>query len=292
LRKDVDRILAERNVGSMLLYADKPLDVNLYYLARFLTSGPTVYLKRVDEDPLMIVVPIDVERAKKGSMVRDVRSFFDFDDIETVKLASDQRIGLLKFVAAVAKKELSMRKLIYVPPTLPVMAADVLRHEGLKITPLFDVMEEARQTKEPDEIEAIKAVQKTAEKAVEKAIELIASSEAGPKDTLFCSEDNRKKVLTAGGIRSTLNQVLCDERCVAEEARTQIACGLKSADPNYAGEAEDVLRANQPIVLDVFPKSAKTLYHTDMARTIVKGRAPKQLKHMFETAPPCQGRDH
>ena len=284
MRKDVDRILAERDIGSMLLYADRPLDVNLYYLTGFLSFGPTVYLKKVDEEPVMIVIPADVQRAERESLVKRVCSYFDFEGFEIVKSASDQRIGLIRFIAAVAKKELDMKKLIYVPPVLSVMVADVLRHEGLNITPLFDVIEEARQTKEPDEIEAIESVQRTAEKAMTKAIEFIADSEVGTKDALYYLEDGRKKVLTAGKIHSILNQILSDGNCIAEGGELQVASGIKSADPNCTGEAEDVLRANQPIVLDIFPRSTKRLYHTDMARTMVKGKASKQIKNMFEAA--------
>ena len=38
MRKDVDNILTENDIGSMLLYVDKPPDLNLYYLTRFFAS--------------------------------------------------------------------------------------------------------------------------------------------------------------------------------------------------------------------------------------------------------------
>jgi Xaa-Pro aminopeptidase len=41
--------------------------------------------------------------------------------------------------------------------------------------------------------------------------------------------------------------------------------------------------ANQPIILDIFPKSIRKRYYTDMTRTIVKGKASKEVKKMFET---------
>jgi len=283
MRKDVDNILTENDIGSMRLYVDKPPDLNLYYLTRFLPLGPAVYLKKVNQDPLMIVIPSEVQRAQNESLVRNVHSFFDYEYISIVKSASDQRIGLIKFVAAVAKKELDIKEFIYVPPNLPVIVADILRHEGLKVTPQFDVLEKARETKEPDETETIQTVQKTAEKAMIKAIETIKNSETGPNKTLQHLEDGKKKTLTVGKIRSVINQVFGEENVVAEEGETQIAAGLKSADSDYAGEPQDTLKANQPIVLDFFPKSAKRLYHTDTARTILKGKASKQIKDMFET---------
>jgi Xaa-Pro aminopeptidase len=283
MRKDVDKILTENDIGSMLLYVDKPPDLNLYYLSRFVPLGPAVYLKNVNQDPLMIVIPSEVQRAQKESLVKNVHSFFDYECISLVKSASDQRLGLIKFVAAVAKTELDAKKFIYVPPNLPVIVADILRHEGLKATPQLDVLEKARETKEPDETETIQTVQRTAEKAMTEAIETIKNSETGSNKTLQYSEDGKKKTLTVGKIRSVISQVFNEESVVAEEGETQIASGLRSADSDYDGETQDVLKAGEPIVLDLFPKSARKLYHTDTARTIVKDKAPKQIKHMFET---------
>jgi Xaa-Pro aminopeptidase len=43
------------------------------------------------------------------------------------------------------------------------------------------------------------------------------------------------------------------------------------------------VKANEPVVLDVFPKSVKARYFSDMTRTVVKGRASKEIRKMFET---------
>jgi Xaa-Pro aminopeptidase len=99
---------------------------------------------------------------------------------------------------------------------------------------------------------------------------------------LFCKEDGKKKPLTAGKVRSIFDHTFADNGCVAE-GETIVACGPKSADPHYSGDASDLLKANQPIVLDVFPRSVKKRYVSDMTRTVVKGKASKAVKKMFET---------
>ena len=282
MRNDIDRILAEKSVSSMLLYSESFKDVNMYYLTGFLAPDPFVFLKQIDQEPLIVVSQLELARAKKEPYVKDVRSFFDYDYIRIVKSASDPKIGVMKFVASLAKKELGTDKPIYVPSNLPVILADVLRHGGLKIKPMFDVVEKARETKEREEIEAIKSVQRTVEEAASKAIELIANAEVNSKGTLYYKEDGKKKPLKVGKVRSIFDHIFADGGCVAEE-ETIVACGPKSADPHYSGDASNILKANQPIVLDVFPRSVKKRYVSDMTRTVVKGRASKAVKKMFET---------
>lgn len=282
MRKDVDEILAEKGVGSMLLYSESVKDANMYYLTRFLAPDPFVFLKQVDAEPIIVVGQMERARAEKESCIKNVRSFLDYDYVRIVKSASDPNIGEMRFVATVVKKELGTNETIYVPPNLPVALADVLRQEGLKLRPLFDVVEKARRTKEREEIEAIESVQRAVEEATSKAIELIKNAEVDANGRLFLREDGKKNPLTAGKVRSVFDHTFADRGCVSEE-ETIVACGPRGADPHYSGEASDVLKADQPVVLDVFPKSVRKRYVSDMTRTIVKGSASKTVKKMFET---------
>jgi Xaa-Pro aminopeptidase len=288
MRKDIDRILAEKELSAMLLYSESCKNANMYYLTGFLAPDPFIFLKKVDEDPLMVVSQMELSRAREESIIKNVRSYADYGYAEIVKSSSDPKIGGMKFVAAVVKKELGTGKSIYVPPSFPVMLTDVLRDEGLKIVPVFDVVEKARETKEPAEIEAIRYVQKTVEEATSKAIELIARAEVGANGTLFYREGGKKEPLVVGKVRAVFDYVFADRGCVAAE-ETIVACGPKSAFPHYSGDAGDVLKANQPIVLDVFPRSVKKRYVSDMTRTIVKGRASRAVKRMFETVLQTRG---
>jgi Xaa-Pro aminopeptidase len=282
MRNDIDKILAEKSVSSMLLYSESCKDANMYYLTGFLAPDPFIFLKQVGQEPLIVVSQMELARAKEESCIKDVRTFFDYDYMRIVKSASVPKVGVMKFVASVTKKELGTDKPIYVPSNLPVILADVLRHGGLQIKPMFDVVEKARETKEREEIEAIKSVQRTVEEATSKAIELIADAEVNSKGALYYKENGKKKPLKVGKVRSIFDHTFADRGCVAEE-ETIVACGPKSADPHYSGDATNILKASQPIVLDVFPRSVKKRYVSDMTRTVVKGQASKAVKKMFET---------
>ena len=56
-----------------------------------------------------------------------------------------------------------------------------------------------------------------------------------------------------------------------------VAGGRQACDPHERGHG--VLRANELIVLDIFPRDLKTGYWGDMTRTVVKGRATEAQRH-------------
>jgi Xaa-Pro aminopeptidase len=278
LRGDLDGILAKKGAEALLLYSDSYRDANMFYLTEFLAPDAFIFLKRVDADPVVVVNQMEYPRAQKQSTVKDVRSYTDYNYLQTVKASKNPQRGAIKFIAEVAEKELGAGTKICVPPDFPVIVADVLREEGLTVIPMFGVVEEARETKDAHEVEAIKAVQAAVEEVTSEAIEIIANSDVGSNGTLHFNGEP----LTVGKIKSLFGSKLLENGCLPEEDII-VACGTASSDPHYTGEPEDKLRADQPIVLDIFPQSIRKRYWSDMTRTVVKGRASPEVKQMFET---------
>ena len=281
LREDLDDILAEKGAEALLLYSESFRNTNMYYLTKFLAPDPFIFFKIVDSDPVIVINQMEYPRAQKESIIKDVRSYVDYNFMEVMKSAEEPRLGNMKFIATVTKKELGTNTRIYVPHNFPAMANDVLRGEGLTVKPMFNVIEKARETKDADEVGEIRAVQAAAEEVMAEAIDLIANAEADTKGTLFVKKDGQKETLTVGKVKSFFGHKFLDHGCVTEE-EIIVACGPKGADPHYFGDPRDELKANQPIILDVYPRSIQKRYWTDMTRTIVKGRAPEKVKKMFE----------
>jgi len=277
LRGDLDRILTEKGAEALLLYSDSFRDANMYYLTKFLASDPFIFLKRVDADPIIVVNQMEYPRAQKQSIIKTVKSYLDYNRLKVVKTAKEPQLGAMKFIAKIAEKELGVGTKICVPPNFPVIAADVLREEGLTINPMFGVVEKARETKDRQEVETIKAIQVVNEEATTEAIDIIANSDVGSNGTLLINGEP----LTVGRIKSFFGSKLLENGCIPEEDII-VACGPKASDPHYVGEPEDELKADQPIILDIYPRSIQKRYWTDMTRTIVKGRASDKVKKMFD----------
>lgn len=281
MRSDIDQILAEKEAEALLLASESFNEVNMFYLTKFLAPDPFLLLKRVDKPPTIVVNPMEFARAKKESIVRDARSYAEYDFFNIIRAAKEPQIGSMKFIATVVGKEIGKKSLIAVQQAFPALLLDYLRKKGFKVKPFFDLVEKARETKDPDEIKEMTAVQRAAEKATLKVIDEIANSKTEPNSTLTISMNGKRQPLTVGKIKSLMGHVFIDENLVSEE--TIVACGPKSAIPHYFGEPDDKLRASQPIIMDMFPLSLRKRYGTDMTRTVVKGKASKQLKKMYET---------
>ena len=277
MREDLDAILAEKGLEALLLCADSYRDANMYYLTKFLAPDPFIFFKKVDADPLIVVNQMEYPRAQKQSIVKAVKSYTDYDYLKAIKTAKNPQLGEMKFIAEVVQKEVDAETRICVPPNFPVIAADVLRSEDLIINPMFGIVEKARETKDNDEIEEIKTVQAINEKITSQVIDLIADSDVGSNRILQL----KGEALTVGRLKSFFGTKLLEKGCLAEEDII-VACGTKSSDPHYMGDPEDKLKADQPIILDVYPRSIQKRYWTDMTRTVVKGKAPDKLKQMFD----------
>jgi Xaa-Pro aminopeptidase len=287
LRSDLDKILAEKGAGALLLVSESFKDANMYYLTKLYAPDPFILIKKTDQPPTILVHPMEFPRAKEESIVKDVRSYAEYDFFNIVRSVKEPTTGFLKFIATVAEKEIGKKPLIAVPQSFQALLFDYLRDRGFKVKPFFDIVEKARETKDPDEIKEMTLVQRATERATSKVIDEIANTKKEPNGTLTTNVNGRRQPLTVGRIKAFMGHVFIDENMVSEEII--VSCGSKSAIPHYFGEPGDKLKANQPIIMDIFPVSLRKRYGTDMTRTVVKGKASKKLKNMYETVLEARG---
>ncbi|MBT8171825.1 Xaa-Pro peptidase family protein [Candidatus Bathyarchaeota archaeon] len=273
---DLDSILTENDIEALFLYSDSYKDDNMFFLTKFLATDPFIFLKKPNEDPKIIVNQMEYSRASKQSIVKEVRSYFDYDYLGAMKSVKEPEFGIIQLLINVLQKEFDNKTRICVPPNFPLLIADFLRAKGLTIEPMYGLVEKARETKDPQEINTINKIQKINEKVTSEIIELISNTDVGNKKTLLLKGEK----LTVGKIKSFLSHKLLENGCLIEEDII-VACGPKSSDPHYVGEPLDELKADQPIILDIYPRSIQKRLWTDMTRTIVKGRASKKVKQMF-----------
>ena len=281
MRADLDGILAQKGADALLLYSESFKNPNMYYLTNFLAPDPFIYLKKVDCSPMIIVNPMEFPRAKKESTVKDVRSYAEYNYVQVIKAAENPKLGMMKLLALITERELGRESTICVPYNFPSIATDVLRKEGLNIKPMFNVVEKARETKEPEEVKEIEKVQRTVEKVASEVISIIADCDIGSNNVLIHEVNGKKVPLTAGALKTLMAHRFLDNWCSVEEELI-VACGPPSADPHYNGKAEDKIKANNPIILDIYPRSIRKRYWADMTRTVVKGKAPDKVKRMFD----------
>ena len=177
-------------------------------------------------------------------------------------------------------KKCTEEKKLTVGADFPLGLAEKLKRAGFKLKTSTGPLCPQREIKTAVEISAVQNAQRAAVAAMNAAIKQISSADIGKDGLLRCG----KTVLTSETVRATICHTLLDRECIAAE--TIVACGPHSADPHERGTGP--LRAGQPIVLDIFPRSGKTGYWGDITRTVCRGFAPAELKKMYNAVKAAQ----
>jgi Xaa-Pro aminopeptidase len=131
-----------------------------------------------------------------------------------------------------------------------------------------------REFKTPAETREIQKAQQAAEAGVAAAIQVLRDSTIRLDRTLWW---NGAK-LTSQILKLQISVAVLGHGCVA--SRTIVACGEQGVDPHQEGSG--LLKAHQPIIIDVFPRSQRSGYWGDITRTVVKGRASDRLKAQYQ----------
>src|SRR6267143_6958326 len=113
------------------------------------------------------------------------------------------------------------------------------------------------------------------EAGMKRGIEILKASKPGPGKKLKWSG----KPLTSEVLRAEIDSAIL--RAGGLPANTIVAGGDQACDPHERGHGP--LYANSLIILDVFPRAAKTGYYGDMTRTVVRGRASDAQRKLWET---------
>jgi len=163
---------------------------------------------------------------------------------------------------------------VLVPGRFPLGTADGLRESGVTVeVDESDAVAEIRAVKTPEEIDHVRRAQRANERAMAAAESLIDSAtvEGG---VLHRDGDP----LTSEAVKREIELTLLEDGCALDE--TIVACGTDAADPHNRGSGP--LRADEPIVVDIFPRDKETRYHADMTRTFLKGEPSATLREWFD----------
>jgi Xaa-Pro aminopeptidase len=250
---------------AFVMYASSR-DADMRYLTQFVTSDPFVFFKKVNEDGVIIVSQMETGRASRESTASIItRTQAGLPDI--LKTEKDPWKATAKMIAGQVGEK------VLVPPNFPVALAQAL---GEFCTIIVDsgTVASIRETKNRDEIKAMKHVQKITETAMGVAVSLIRRSTI-KKGILHYDG----KPLTSEMIKFSMHSLLLEQGCTAVD--TIVSCGEDTAVPHMTGTGP--LKADEPIVIDLFPCEEKTGYYADMTRTVVKGEPSPEIRDMYTT---------
>jgi len=251
-----------------LIIADSEKSANLYYATRFLAPDPFI-LAQVDGNEFLVMSDLELDRAKSQAKVTDVLSFSRL--AQAVRERGIVEPSMMDIVEELLKRH-DVRTL-EVPSDFSVSHADALRKRGYEVRPRPEPFYPERLIKSDEEIAHLTDTLRVTEEALQAAIELIRNSDVQPDGALWIGG----KPLTAELLRKAMQLTMMERECLAQH--TIVAPGVQAVDPHNEGTGP--LRANEPIVMDVFPQHTQTRYFADITRTVVKGHASEKVRRMF-----------
>ena len=261
-------LMIESNLDSFLFIGDSVCDSDMYYLSHFLSQDRFTLLAQ--DDITLLVSSMEMGRAGKESIAKEVVSTSDYRIVEKLKVSGKPDQAYLQVLREFLRDRDARR--VGVPFRFPAGIHQQLA-EDFEIAILESPLARQRAVKSAEELAAICVAQRGCEKAMRQAVNLIAASE--PQGDYLLRQG---RPLTSEDVRSTIEVALLEEGCEAVD--TIVAGGLIAADPHSRGMGP--LPANEPIVIDIFPRSKSLRYFADMTRTVVRGEASLEVKEIYE----------
>ena len=267
----LDKLMTHSGACAYCLYAssDEP---DMRYLTHFVSHDPVPVIKKPGEKPIMILPIMEVDRAEHESTAQCItRQQAGYQEIiKTEKEPYHITAALIHQIAGGP---------IIVPPWFPLALARALEEKTQVILDHQATIARMRSQKTADEIEQIIIVQRAVEVAMDQATALIRRADV--KDGILWNSDTP---LTSEQVKYTINSSLLSQGCTARD--TIVSCGEETAMPHCAGTGP--LKSNQPIVIDIFPRSESSGYHADMTRTVSKGEPSTAVCDLYTTVREAQ----
>jgi len=239
---------------------------DLLYITNFMAPDPFIFFSS-NKIKGVVVTALELKRAR-SECKKDI-TVFDRDEVIS-KSSPDKDIKMVlkglveKFPADTWE----------VPATFPLLYAEYLKSLGVSLKCVDGEFFPKRQTKSQEELDLIFNSVKLTEKTMHRAEDILRESTIRNDGVLLWNGD----VLTSEIIKREIN--LEAVRCDAIAESTIVACGKHSSEPHNTGSGPIV--ANQPIVIDIFPRHEKSGYWGDMTRTFVKGKASEMVKKAYD----------
>jgi Xaa-Pro aminopeptidase len=242
-------------------------DSDFYYATRLLLHDPGLYIRFGKDDDVLALSILELERARATSTARKV--------VNVADLGWDNDPDTYRAWARIAAKLLKERgkDRVRVSGKLPSGYLEQLREEDISVEIDKRLFVAERRHKSPDEAEWIHGAQRAAEAAVCEVAGLLGSAENVDGMLELDGRPLTSERLMAAA-QAALNEVGygCEDMIVAGSPE----CWM----PHYRGEGE--IRADAPVIIDIFPKGRVSRYHGDLTRTVVPGEVSAEVRKMHE----------
>ena len=218
-----------------------------------------VYLRFAETDDILYTSPLEIDRARAQAKASQV--LFDQDAYANDAWADLAAKKVLERGFARAR----------VSPRLHAHFLEELRAAGLEPVVDRELFRAERRHKSAEEAAAIEEAQHAAEAAVVEVVTQLVKADI--KDGLLWLEGSP---LTSERLYAKAQLLLGEKGFTCPDMI--IAGSPENAMPHFRGEAQ--IKANAPVIIDIFPASRSSHFNGDITRTVVIGEISDEVKRM------------
>ena len=253
-----------------LMFSSSDVDPDVLYFTKIFVPDAFIALE-LDNKKIAVVNKLEFNRFKETSAVDEVLS------LEQLLAEAREHYNIKKAGYIEAIKLLAERYQISefsVPSLFPTGLAFDLVDAGLKLVPVKTKMffDKERACKTAEEAEYLRQGNAASANGILAAEQALRSA---------CVQNDGTLQLDGEPLTSDLLRQIVGVACLKKGAvalNTICAGGSDGVDPHNAGSG--VLRANELIVVDVFPRLEANGYYGDMTRTFLRGTPSDDQKRL------------
>lgn len=262
--------MKSKNGETRLIVATSETDADMLYATRFWAPDPFIFLERNGKRTL-VLSDLEIDRARRQA---EADEFVSFSALEREVQGDAKQTPPYEKVLSHFLRQRGVRSTI-VPASFPLGYARTLAEDRIKVEPADGSFWPERASKSEEEIQMMSRALRITESGLARAVEVLKASRFGPGKKLRW----RNKTLTSEILRAEIDSAVL--RAGGTPAGTIVAGGDQACDPHERGSGP--LYAHSLIILDVFPRDAKTGYFGDLTRTVLRGTARDAQRQLWET---------
>ena len=262
--------MAKTNNETRLIVAPSDIDADMLYATKFWAGDPFIFLEQNGKRTI-VLSDLEMDRGRRTAKVDE---FVSFNQLEREVQGKSRQAPPYEKVLAHFLRQRGVKSAL-VPANFPLGFARALARDDVDLATTNGVFWQEREAKTDDELKLIGRALRITETGLARAMEVLKASKPGAGKRLQWSG----KTLTSEILRAEIDSAIL--RADGIPNGTIVAGGDQACDPHERGFGP--LYPNSLIILDIFPRDAKTGYWGDLTRTVVRGRASDAQRKLWET---------
>lgn len=253
-----------------LIVAASEHDPDMLYATKFFVPDPFIFLEQNGKRTI-VLSDLEIDRGRKQATADEIVSYSQFE--REVQGKQKKAPPFEKVMSHFLRKR-GVRSAV-VPANFPLGYAEELATHKIRLCAINGLFWPEREAKSDDELRLMRRALAITEEGLARAMEVLGASKSGPGRKLSWSG----RTVTSEILRAEIDSAIL--RAGGLPANTIVAGGDQACDPHERGFGP--LKADSLIILDIFPRDAKSGYFGDLTRTVVRGRASDEQRRLWET---------